>query len=285
MENVSNLFNEVPKLTPTRFAVFLGSILDVSESMNSPRINFTLLWNLYQKKHKKCKQSASKQNVLSKFLKTDMNSRAYLAENGIIWISRLQELPNMLNIEVETKHAEFRSNQYFVEYRNYLTTFVNSLTHAKCASKFTTRVISLYSKSLKFNFVSSDETFLESSFSNFQKKFKYFSKNANSPRKSNSDSDAQKRVFQKLATRMRHAELSDALSPNQEKFSGYELISSSPEHEYWVLPEEKTKHNIDPVRLTSPTGRIGEGTGTKRIHESIFDKYIKDLNSIKRHFG
>jgi len=149
MDHVDSLFKDSPKLTPHTFAVFLRAVLDTAESEINNEINFLVLWNLYATKHDQTKQKATKMEILVEFLKTFEDSKAYLDDDDVIWISRENELPNMMNIIYEDRRLDFWESSSGDDYKNYLSTFLNSITHAKCASKLT-RLSKLYSKPLVF---------------------------------------------------------------------------------------------------------------------------------------
>jgi|GEM_PF-4620273 len=157
MHHVDSLFKDSPKLTPHTFAVFLQAVLDAAESVENQKINFLVLWNLYATKHEQTKQNATKKEILIDFLKTSNGTNAHLDGDDVIWISREHGLPNMMNITYIDGRSDFCESSSVEDYKNYLSTVLNSITHAKCASKFT-RVSKLYSKPLVFKLQESQET-------------------------------------------------------------------------------------------------------------------------------
>ena len=68
MHHVDSLFKDSPKLTPHTFAVFLQAVLDAAESLKSQKINFLVLWNLYDKTRQD-ETKGTKKEVLLEFLK------------------------------------------------------------------------------------------------------------------------------------------------------------------------------------------------------------------------
>ena len=174
MQHVEDLVQSSPRLTIVRFANFLSAVLKAASDCGDMAVSFSLLWNLYKTKHKKRKESASQQSVLTQFLIRYPLARAYLSRGKEIWIttdSRPHQ-QNMIPIVYNSRAhmAKFKRSQHYKNYKQYLSTFVNSITHAKCASKFT-RVSKLYSKPLTFTFQTTEQGEVESDFKSFRKKF------------------------------------------------------------------------------------------------------------------
>ena len=174
MQQVEDLVQSSPRLTIVRFVDFLNAVLKAASDCGDMAVSFSLLWNLYKRKHKKRKQSASQQNVLIQFLIRHPQASAYLSRGKEIWITA-ESRPHQKNMipilhNSRTRMAQFKRSQHYKDYKQYLSTFVNSITHAKCASKFT-RVSTLHSKPLTFTFQRTEQSEFETYFKLFTKKF------------------------------------------------------------------------------------------------------------------